>query len=304
MFNAEETVLALAASPKDFVELATVTRGGLVESWHRGIAVVTNSQGEVVIHKGNAKRLIYPRSAIKPLQTVAMVRAGMKLTGEELAITSASHRGTDKHIELVRSILAKAGLRESDLQCPEGISFNCSGKHAGFLTSAVINGWSTENYLAVSNPIQQKVIEVLEEFSGEKILHTAVDGCGAPLHAMTVSGIARAIGKFTQTENDLVDCLTSNGWVISNHGVPDAILLDAGFIAKNGAEGVFVVGTRSGYGICIKIADGNLRAAPLIAIKLLLEIGELNISEYEELRAKLAVKSLGGGKPQGDIIAL
>jgi L-asparaginase II len=304
MSSTEQIVHAIAASPKDFVDLAEVTRGNIVESWHRGIAVVTDPEGKVVLHRGNSKRLIYPRSAIKPLQTVAMRRVGLDLTGEELAITSASHRSTKDHIKLVQSILAKSNLTEQSLKCPEGIQYNCSGKHAGFLYSCVKNNWDTESYLAVSNPIQQKVIEVLEEFSGEKIIHTSVDGCGAPLHAMTVEGIARAIGFLTKTETELVDTLTANGWVISNHGVPDAILLDAGFIAKNGAEGVFAVGTRSGYGITIKIADGSLRAAPLIAIKLMLEMDLITSQEYEALHARLAVPSLGGGEPQGQIIAL
>ncbi|MFM8927729.1 MAG: asparaginase [Rhodoluna sp.] len=304
MSSTEQIIEAIAASTKDFVELAVVTRGGLVESWHRGIAVVTDPEGKVVFHKGNPKRLIYPRSAIKPLQTVAMRRVGLDLTGQELAITSASHRSTKEHIKLVGSILAKADLTEKDLQCPDGIQYNCSGKHAGFLYSCVKNNWDTKTYLSVSNPIQQKVIEVLEEFSGEKIFKTAIDGCGAPLHAMTVEGIARAIGLVTKTETELVDTLTANGWVISNHGVPDAVLLDAGFIAKNGAEGVFAVGTRSGYGITIKIADGSLRAAPLVAIKLMLETGLLTTEQYQDLHSRLEVPSLGGGKPQGEIIAL
>jgi L-asparaginase II len=304
MSSNQQIIDAIAASTKDFVELAVVTRGNLVESWHRGIAVVTDPEGKTVLHRGNGKRLIYPRSAIKPLQTVAMRRVGLDLTGEQLAITSASHRSTKEHIKLVQEILAKANLPESALKCPDGIVYNCSGKHAGFLYSCVLNGWDRDSYLDIENPIQQKVIEVLEEFSGEKILYTTVDGCGAPLHAMTVEGIARAIGLLTKTETELVDTLTDNGWVISNHGVPDAILLDAGFVAKNGAEGVFAVGTRSGYGICIKIADGNLRAAPLIALKLLQAIGQLSPTNYQELAGRLAVPSLGGGISQGEIVAL
>lgn len=304
MSSNQQIIDAIAASTKDFVELAVVTRGDLVESWHRGIAVVTDPDGKTIFHSGNTKRLIYPRSAIKPLQTVAMVRAGLDLSGEELAITSASHRSTPKHIEIVRRILTQAGLVETALQCPEGIQFNCSGKHAGFLYGCVKSDWPTANYLSVDNPIQKLVVEVLEEFSSERIIKTAVDGCGAPLHAMTVEGIARAIGKFTQQETALVDNLTANGWVISNHGVPDAVLLDEGFVAKNGAEGVFVVGTRSGYGICIKIADGNLRAAPLVAIKLMVQQGLIGQEKYEELNDRFAVPCLGGGQPQGEVVAL
>ena len=304
MSNPNKTVAALAAQNKDFADLAIVTRGNLTESWHKGLAVMTGPDGKVVAHKGPAKRLIYPRSAIKPLQTLAMIRAGMKLSGAELTITSASHRGTDAHLDLVRAVLKHGDLSESDLQCPDGIRFNCSGKHAGFLLASKINGWETKDYLNPQSPIQRLVVEVLEEFSGEKILHTTVDGCGAPLHSMTTEGIARAIGKVAQTEPELVDALVANSWAISNKGVADAVFLDHGFLAKNGAEGVFVVGTREGFGICIKIADGNLRAAPLIAIKLMHENSLLSDDQYQEMKKLFSVPSLGGGVPQGEIIAL
>jgi len=302
--NPNKTVAALAAQNKDFADLAIVTRGNLTESWHKGLAVMTGPDGKVVAHKGPAKRLIYPRSAIKPLQTLAMIRAGMKLSGAELTITSASHRGTDAHLDLVRAVLKHGDLSESDLQCPDGIRFNCSGKHAGFLLASKINGWETKDYLNPQSPIQRLVVEVLEEFSGEKILHTTVDGCGAPLHSMTTEAIARAIGKVAQTEPELVDALVANSWAISNKGVADAVFLDHGFLAKNGAEGVFVVGTREGFGICIKIADGNLRAAPLIAIKLMHENSLLSDDQYQEMKKLFSVPSLGGGVPQGEIIAL
>jgi L-asparaginase II len=304
MNSTKPVVAAMAAGVKDFVELAVVTRGELIESWHRGIAIVTDPDGKTVIARGNGKRLIYPRSAIKPLQAVAMRRVGMDLVGAELAITSASHRSTKEHIAIVQGILKKAGLTEDALKCPEGINYNCSGKHAGFLYSCVLNHWDTKSYLELTNPMQQKVVEVLEEFSGEKILVSTIDGCGAPLHAMTVEGIARAIGLLSKTEVELVDAVTSNGWVISNHGVADAKFLDAGFIAKNGAEGVFIVGTRSGYGICIKVADGNLRAAPLVALKLMSELNLVTTEEFADLSEKLAVPSLGGGKPQGWLSAI
>jgi len=302
--NPNKTVAALAAQNKDFADLAIVTRGNLTESWHKGLAVLTGPAGKVVAHKGPAKRLIYPRSAIKPLQTLAMIRAGMKLSGAELTITSASHRGTDAHLDLVRAVLKHGDLSESDLQCPDGIRFNCSGKHAGFLLASKINGWETKDYLNPQSPVQRLVVEVLEEFSGEKILHTTVDGCGAPLHSMTTEGIARAIGKVAQTEPELVDALVANSWAISNKGVADAVFLDHGFLAKNGAEGVFVVGTREGFGICIKIADGNLRAAPLIAIKLMHENSLLSDDQYQEMKKLFSVPSLGGGVLQGEIIAL
>mgnify|MGYP003351268507 CR=1 FL=1 len=116
------------------------------------------------------------------------------------------------------------------------------------------------------------------------------------------SGIQICITSVSGTES--LSEFDRSATVYSDAGVPDAILLDRGFIAKNGAEGVFVVGTREGYGVCVKIADGNLRAAPLVAIKLMHENGVLGDTEYSQLKELLAVPSLGGGIPQGELIAL
>jgi L-asparaginase II len=314
------TVAALTPHPLDFVEVAVLERAGLVESRHRGIAALVGPDGKLIDHLGVAKRLIYPRSAVKPLQVVAMRRAGLDLVGEELAICAGSHHGTGRHIALVDGILAEVGLDENSLQCPPAwpgsaaaraeavgeskAAFNCSGKHAGFIAASKAAGWDIETYLDPEHPLQALVAEVMVEFSGEQILHSTVDGCGAPLHAITVEGLARAIGKFTANEPEIANAMLAHPWAVGDTKSPDAVILEHGMVAKLGAEGVFVIGLKSGHGVAVKIADGSLRAAPLVALKMLQRNGLIDDSTHAELHAALTVKSLGGAESLGELRAL
>lgn len=321
MTNLSSTVTALLPKPLDFVEVAVLERGGIVESRHRGIAALVDPDGKLLDHLGSAKRLIYARSALKPMQVVAMRRAGLMLEGAQLAVSAASHQATEAHISLVRDILSAAGLTEADLQCPlawpgnptaraeaqakgekeSRLAFNCSGKHAAFLATCVAAGFDTKTYLASDHPLQQIVEEVIEEYSGEKILHSSIDGCGAPLHATTVEGLARAIGKFTVTDTDVVDAMLANPWAVGDTNSMDALVMQYGMVAKIGAEGVFVIGLRSGHGVAVKIADGSLRAAPLVALGLLHRNHLITDLAYAELKAALAVKALGGSQEIGEL---
>jgi L-asparaginase II len=320
MTTISDTVKALTPHPLDFVEVAVLERDGLVESRHRGIAALVGPDGKLIDHLGVAKRLIYPRSAVKPLQVVAMRRAGLDLIGEELAICAGSHHGTGRHIALVDGILAGVGLDENALQCPlawpgnqaaraeasaeSKAAFNCSGKHAGFIAASKAAGWDPASYLEPTHQMQELVEEVLVEFSAEQILHSTVDGCGAPLHTITVEGLARAIGKFAATEPEIVNAMLANPWAVGDEKSPDAIIMKHEMIAKLGAEGVFVIGLKSGHGVAVKIADGSLRAAPLVALKLLNRNGLLDDATFNELHAALTVKSMGGAQSLGDLRAI
>src|SRR5687768_4150659 len=146
-----------------------------------------------------------PRSCVKPLQAVAMLRSGLDLDGELLALTAASHSGEPFHLEGVRRILNSAGLTEDALQTPpdhpldneererqlrEGtgrtsIAMNCSGKHAAMLATCVINGWPLESYCDPQHPLQRQIRATLEELTGVGVTTQAVDGCGAPLFDTT-----------------------------------------------------------------------------------------------------------------------
>jgi L-asparaginase II len=315
MTSNNTTLQLLWPHSSDFAVVAELIRDGLVESRHWGMAALVGPDGKVIDEIGKSKRLIFPRSSVKPLQAVAARRAGLNLSGAQLAITCGSHQGTEDHAKLVEEILVGAGLELEALQCPVAWPgsveaalkagsqkreyFNCSGKHAGFLAASVAAGFSTDNYLSQEHPLQKLITEVIEEYSGEKVLFTTADGCGAPLHTVTVEGLARAIGKFTATDTDIVDAMLGNAWAVDGHGTADTLLMEAGYIAKLGAEGVFVIGTRDGHGVAVKIADGNLRAAPLVAMGLLHKHGLMETALFDELFEKISPKVTGGHKVTG-----
>ncbi len=321
MAQISDTVQALLPKPLDFVEVSVLERGGIVESRHRGIAALVDPEGKLIDHLGSAKRLVYARSALKPMQVVAMRRAGLMLQGAQLAVSAASHQGTAAHIALVQQILGDAGLSEADLQCPlawpgnptaraeaqangqieSRLAFNCSGKHAAFLATCVVAGFDAKTYLAADHPLQQLVEQVIEEYSGEKILHSSIDGCGAPLHTTTVEGLARAISNFSAKDTDVVDAMLANPWAVGDTNSMDAIVMKHGMVAKIGAEGVFVIGLKSGHGVAVKIADGSLRAAPLVALGLLHRNQLITDVTYADLKTALAVKSLGGTEVIGEL---
>ena len=315
MSTNETTLKQLWPHSSDFQVVAELVRDGLVESRHWGIAALVGPDGKVIEELGKAKRLIYPRSSVKPLQAVAARRVGLKLEGAQLAITAGSHQGTEAHAALVTEILEEAGLTTDSLQCPvawpgtieaareateqKRVYFNCSGKHAGFLAASKVAGFSTETYLDPSHPLQQLITEVIEEYTGETVYFTTADGCGAPLHTVTVEGLARAIGKFTETDTEIVDAMLGNAWAVDGEGTADTLIMEAGMIAKLGAEGVFVIGTREGYGVAVKIADGQLRAAPLVALGLLKKHDLIDNAIYESLVEKISQKVTGGAKVTG-----
>ena len=196
----------------DSVELAVVERSGFVESRHAGAAVVLDPDGVVALSLGDVETPILPRSSLKPLQALGCVTAGAALEGERLALATASHAGTDRHVAVVRDILDAAGLDESDLRCPpawpsdtatrdglvrsasapQRVRMNCSGKHAAMLLACTANGWDTEGYLDPGHPLQVHLRDVVERLSGAKVAATAIDGCGAPVHAMSLSALGRA----------------------------------------------------------------------------------------------------------------
>ncbi len=151
----------------DAVELAVVERSGFVESRHAGAAIVLDPDGMPVATLGDTTSPILPRSSLKPVQALACLTAGAPLEGERLALATASHSGTDRHVSVVRDILDAAALGEEALGCPPAwpgdqatrdevvrdgggtarIRMNCSGKHAAMLLTCVVNGWPTDGYL-------------------------------------------------------------------------------------------------------------------------------------------------------------
>lgn len=316
---------------QDAVELAVVERSGFVESRHAGAAVVLSPDGDVVARHGNADAVILPRSSLKPLQAVACITAGAVLDGEQLALSTASHAGTDRHASVVRDILTEGGLTEDDLACPPAwpsdtatrdelirehgpearIRMNCSGKHAAMLRACVATGWPTEGYLDPAHPLQAHIREVVERLTGEKIAHTAIDGCGAPVHALTLTGLGRSIHRIGTASDrspfalhrvagSLVRAVRENPWTIDGPGRPDTIAIETlGVFAKGGAEGIMVMVAPNGTTVALKILDGSSRASTIVAATLLARAGGLTEADVASLSAALPLSVLGGGREVG-----
>jgi len=317
----------------DAVELAVVERSGFIESRHAGSAIVLSPDGDVVRRLGNPDALVLPRSSLKPLQAIACVTAGAELAGEQLAISTASHVGTDRHVDLVREILTAGGLTEDDLGCPSTwprdtgtrdelvrehgqptrIRMDCSGKHAAMLRACVATGWPTEGYLHPSHPLQLHIREVVERLSGEKIAHTAVDGCGAPIHAITLAGLGRAIHRIGSASErspfalhrvagTLVRAVKENPWTIEGSGRADTIVIETlGVFAKSGAEGIMTMVAPDGTTVVLKMLDGGARALVIVAATLLARAGALSEADLATLANALPLAVLGGGSDVGMI---
>lgn len=318
---------------QDAVELAVVERSGFVESRHAGVAVVFSAEGEVVRTLGNPNALILPRSSLKPLQAIAAVTAGAALEGEELALATASHSGTDRHAEVVRAMLLGGGLTEDDLACPPAwpgdtaardalvrehgeqsrIRMNCSGKHAAMLRACVATGWPTDGYLQRDHPLQVHTRDVIERLIGEKVAATAIDGCGAPVYAMTLMGLGRAIHRIGTASDrspfalhrvagNLVRTVREHAWTIDGPGRSDTIAIEnLGVFAKGGAEGVMIMVAPNGTTVALKMLDGAGRAATVVAATLLARADALGPEQITELTAALPLSVLGGGSEVGMI---
>ncbi|MFJ6548251.1 asparaginase [Microbacterium sp. NPDC091676] len=316
---------------QDSVELAVVERSGFIESRHAGAAVVLSPEGEVVARHGNADALILPRSSLKPLQAVACLTAGAVLEGEQLALSTASHSGTDRHAEVVREMLTAGGLNEDDLACPPAwpsdsatrdemvrehgqearVRMNCSGKHAAMLRACIATGWPIEGYLDPTHPLQAHIRDVIQRLTGEKMAHTAIDGCGAPVYALSLTGLARAIHRVgTASERSpfalhrvagaLVKAVRENPWTIDGPGRPDTIAIKRlGVFAKGGAEGVMVMVAPNGTTVALKLLDGGARASTIVAATLLARAGGLSEADVATLAEALPLAVLGGGASVG-----
>ena len=269
--------------------LAKVTRGDLVESLHLGHLIVLNADGSTYLSKGSPELPIYPRSAIKSLQAAAMLKAGLKVEEKELAIICASHSGSQSHIDLVTKMLTSRGISISELKNavdkplgekekiswgdkpPSQLAQNCSGKHAGMLIICQQNGWDMNTYLDLNHPLQIAIKNEIKELSGEKVTATSVDGCGAPLFAISLIGLAKAISRLVKSKEDLYQQIVSACMkypeLVAGEGRLTTRMMRAvpGLFIKEGAEGVQVCALSDGRVIAIKIIDGSWRpVAPII----------------------------------------
>lgn len=309
-----------------FVELAVTSRSGQDESLHFGAVVILGRDGTIELELGDASVVVYPRSSNKPIQATAMVSRGLELPPRLLALVCGSHDGRPEHLAAAREILATARLTESSLgNTPDlplnteaseavlrdggvrsSLQMNCSGKHAGMLATCVRNNWSHDmSYLQVDHPLQQHITRTMVELTGEQVAHIGIDGCGAPAHAFSLVGLARAFRSIvTSPEN-------SPGWIVSSAmrahpemvGGPtqDVTLLMQGMpslMAKDGADGVFAAALPDGRAVAIKISDGANRARPPVMKAALHALG-VDISAVDPRAFTSPI--FGHGKPVGEV---
>jgi L-asparaginase II len=198
-----------------------VRRGERVESEHRVAYAVADATGRLLEAAGDVDRAVFPRSAIKPLQALALLESGaverFAVTKPELALACASHSGEPEHVALVQAWLARLGLDPSALECgahpplhepsaqrlaaaglkPERVHNNCSGKHAGMLTVARHLGAPLAGYILPEHPVQRLIADILRALTGLAVLpDPAIDGCGVPTWPIPLGRLAAAMARF------------------------------------------------------------------------------------------------------------
>ena len=310
--------------------LAEVVRSGFAESVHRGPVIGLGADGEPVLAEGAVREPIFPRSSNKPLQAAAMVRCGLDLDGKLLALAAASHSGEDFHVAGAREILAGAGLTEHALQCPPGlpmdeqslhalirrggrpdrVHMNCSGKHAAMLATCVAAGWPTASYRDPAHPLQAEIRRTIERLSGEPTAAAGVDGCGAPVFAISVAGLARAframvLSEHGSPERTVADAMRAYPEWTSGRTRPERALMEAvpGLLLKSGAEGVQAFALADGRAGAFKIDDGAARALPPLTVALLRRLGAAGepAADAAALDRIGLAEVRGGGQRVGEI---
>lgn len=312
--------------------MVEVWRGGLLESFHAGHAVICDEKGEVIEAWGNPDEVIFPRSSCKMIQALPLVESGaadaVGLTEAQLAFACASHLGQALHVKMASSWLEGLGMGESDLRCgshepsdkierdrlilagdrPCQYHNNCSGKHSGFLTmNRHIKGGP--DYVEHDHPLQVMVKQAFEEATGEPSPGWGIDGCSAPNFATSVHGLARAMGRFAGATGGgdgrdramfrLSRAMAKYPELVSGDTSADTELMramDGKVTLKGGAEAVHVaILPELKRGIAVKIVDGGARASDAVITALLVRLGALDAAHpYAKKRLDAVQKNWRG----------
>ena len=288
-----------------------VRRNGLVEARHRVHAVAVRD-GAVVAEAGDGGLTCFMRSSSKPIQALPLSRARDDLDPRDLAIASASHRGTPEQVAAVEALLAKAPAREDELELglqagrpPHRRFHNCSGKHAGMLALCRAHGWPSAGYRLAGHPVQEACRTAHAEAAAAEPeeLATAIDGCGVVTFALPLERMAYAYARFEQLPGAarIADAMRAHPELVGGPDGADFELMRAapGFIAKGGAEGLLCAASSDGLGVALKAEDGASRPlgpalaaflAPLGVVLAALERAPVTNSRGE-LVGEIAVQS-------------
>ena len=314
-----------------FVDLVAVTRGEVIENIHQGIAIAIDSNYRIIKQWGDTTAEIFPRSALKPIQTFGIISTGtdkaLKLKDEQIALATSSHHAETIHVDMVKFWLKELKLEEEDLTLGsawplspkrkdyilrhEGrqskLYHNCSGKHCGQLSICVQQKFKTLNYQDPKHPVQKLFIQNLEKLSETKINHIGMDGCGLPAPSLPLERFAYALTKFADPEKldgvnkkaviKVFECCVKYPVLFGGSESVNSILTKSSkkkILVKNGADGVFsAIIPDEKMAIVVKIKDGNMTAAEIAIAGLLRDLKILNNDEVKKLISQPIINSAG-----------
>jgi len=303
--------------------LVEISRDPQVESIHRGSVAVVDGDGKLALAWGDVTSPVFPRSAVKPLQAVALVASGaaraLEVSDAEIALACASHNGEPIHTDTVRAWLERLGYGPETLECgshpprdkatrralsqqgaaPSPLHNNCSGKHAGFLTLCRHLGLDPAGYTSAAHPVQALVRDTLMMLTGCHLSRSrpGIDGCGIPVYAMPLAAVAAGMMKLAAPESldatarDAVqgirDAMLGNPYLVAGRERFCTTLIETlapNVLVKTGAEGVFCATLLDqGLGIALKIDDGATRAAETAMGGVLRHLGAIDDSQRDRL---------------------
>ncbi|MEK0085462.1 asparaginase [Benzoatithermus flavus] len=299
-----------------------VWRGERVESRHRVRACVVDADGRTVLAVGDVDEPVFPRSAVKPFQALALLETGAAdrygVSDAEIALACASHGGEPEHVSLVEAWLKRLGLDESALACgphpplyapaaaaliregktPRRVHNNCSGKHTGMLAAALQLETPTKGYEHVHHPVQRHVAAAIAELSGlEALPEPGIDGCSLPNHPLPLRGLARAAARLADPSGlapmrakaleRVAHAMRAHPRLVAGTGRCCTAVMEAtsDVVAKTGAEGVYLAAVCGrGLGVAVKAEDGATRAAEAAFLAVLDHLDALD----ERAKATLA----------------
>lgn len=286
--------------PSQFAPLAVVTRSGVDESVHFGALVALDVKGEVAFSVGDAHAQIFPRSSTKPIQALAMVRNGLDLPTDKLALVCSSHNGETVHQQTALDILASVGLDESALEntadhpmhvhsaheairngvAKSALQMGCSGKHSGMVATCVINGWPVKGYLEQDHPLQMEITRTVADVTGHEAFDIGIDGCGAPAHVVELVGLARAMramatGEAGESGTRIFTAMSQHPHIVGGTGrdVTKIVSGIPGLFAKDGADAVYAAAMNDGRAIALKMSDGYGRGSATVLLAALKKLG-------------------------------
>jgi L-asparaginase II len=317
------------------VVLARVIRSGFEESVHLGHVAVCDADGRLLARAGDPERPLFARSSMKPLQAAVSLAAigadsSAAVPDPDVSVMCASHNGEPIHVEAVRRLLDRAGLGVDALRCPPGWPIdpeamasagerrrelhNCSGKHAGMLWACAASGWDLETYRSPDHPLQRDVLAAVTGATGATPMAVGIDGCGVPVHAMPLRGMAtlfarlarpERLGRLEETARRAVGAMTAAPYLVAGRNRIDTAVMEAapGIAVKSGAEGLLCAAIlEQGVGVAMKAEDGSWRATDPAAVRTLRLLEAIDDAQVDRLAPFARPPVLGGGEPVGEVV--